>query len=573
MGNNIVGEKNNKDYFVHEIVNPWFSLEERKLHDKKQKEISEIHKKKENIFSMDCEDIFFEYIPKEFCLDKEFVMKILKEGQNFGIFYIFLPKKMRMDVEICETAIRNLQGRKYDDFGFWIPEEIKTKEIFEALCNSKISNQSILSYFPSTFLSKESVLKVLKIYPKDCELLSQDLLVDREFSKYILTSNADYYPNLSQQWKDDYSFNLEVLKLNSKIYPFIKNDLKDLTMSLMAVQMNNNVVHFVPENIRNSKEFMFPFLSKYPSSLSVLCHGLATDIYFLKELLFSEGTFDHKRFLWKNLSKESLEIIMKEESELILSKDFRDFYFSKSGISFFSVCSVAQKNQQIVEFALEMDPNLIIFVQEFSGAFEFLQKHPRLMSETLMQKSVYIQHKDDKEFLKLALSMNWQAFIFFEDFFKDREFMKYLFSVAGYGLSHTSQYTNDVEMVKIAVKDCGEALEFVFSSLLSNREIVSLAVSNYGRALQFAHESLQDDEEIVLQAVNQNGTAIRFASKRLKYNVNICLAAIEQTRSAYKEFLPEMKTQLDIWLVFTKRYQKLQARHQQKLRDISFKFK
>ena len=61
-----------------------------------------------------------------------------------------------------------------------------------------------------------------------------------------------------------------------------------------------------------------------------------------------------------------------------------------------------------------------------------------------------------------------------------------------------------------------------------NREIVRLVVRNCGDALQFATEELRGDREVVMEAVTQNGDALRWASQTLQNDCKVAMIAISQ---------------------------------------------
>ncbi len=60
-----------------------------------------------------------------------------------------------------------------------------------------------------------------------------------------------------------------------------------------------------------------------------------------------------------------------------------------------------------------------------------------------------------------------------------------------------------------------------FVDLKANRELVLIAVRQNGMALEYAHESLKTDREIVITAIEQNGRALKFADESLNTEPNI----------------------------------------------------
>lgn len=76
----------------------------------------------------------------------------------------------------------------------------------------------------------------------------------------------------------------------------------------------------------------------------------------------------------------------------------------------------------------------------------------------------------------------------------------------------------DKEIVLIAVKANGTALEFVDKSMQDDKEVVLTAVKKRGNALKFASKRLKKDEEVVFAAVKNNAYAIQYADKSLQHD-------------------------------------------------------
>ena len=72
-----------------------------------------------------------------------------------------------------------------------------------------------------------------------------------------------------------------------------------------------------------------------------------------------------------------------------------------------------------------------------------------------------------------------------------------------------------------------------FPEAQNDDELVRIAVKKNGLALQFASVRLQGDFETVLLAVKKNGASLEFASDTLKANSEIALAAVKSDGKAY----------------------------------------
>jgi hypothetical protein len=144
----------------------------------------------------------------------------------------------------------------------------------------------------------------------------------------------------------------------------------------------------------------------------------------------------------------------------------------------------------------------------------------------------YIKHPKYLEFLTFVSE-------------NDQEIVKIAVKQNGLALQFASEsLKNDQEIVKIAVKQNGLALQFASESLKNDQEIVKIAVKQNGLALQFASESLKNDQEIVKIAVEQNGLALQFASESLKSNLKIVKIAVEQNGLALQFASESLKNEL-----------------------------
>jgi hypothetical protein len=79
-----------------------------------------------------------------------------------------------------------------------------------------------------------------------------------------------------------------------------------------------------------------------------------------------------------------------------------------------------------------------------------------------------------------------------------------------------------------------------------DNELVLIAVKKNGLALEFASERLRNDYDIVLCAVKKNGLALEFASDELKHNEQIVHEAICSDGNALKFVPDELKTNRDL---------------------------
>ena len=86
----------------------------------------------------------------------------------------------------------------------------------------------------------------------------------------------------------------------------------------------------------------------------------------------------------------------------------------------------------------------------------------------------------------------------------------------------SSKLRDDKEVVMIAVKKDGSALEVASDRLKDNFEVVMTAVKNCGYALDFASDRLKDNEEIVSNSLDE-GSNIIYASERIRNDRNFII--------------------------------------------------
>ncbi|WP_168177012.1 DUF4116 domain-containing protein [Candidatus Thioglobus sp. NP1] len=126
-------------------------------------------------------------------------------------------------------------------------------------------------------------------------------------------------------------------------------------------------------------------------------------------------------------------------------------------------------------------------------------------------------YKDKNKVLEL-LKENGEHLQFLESsLLKDREIVMAAVKQSGFTIRHAADsLKKDREIAMAAVNQVGSALEDVDDSLKKNREIVMAAVNQDGNALEYADDSLKKDKEIVDAAVKQNVDALKFADEAFR---------------------------------------------------------
>ena len=99
----------------------------------------------------------------------------------------------------------------------------------------------------------------------------------------------------------------------------------------------------------------------------------------------------------------------------------------------------------------------------------------------------------------------------------------------------------DREIVLAALKQNGNALNYVIERYKEDREMVITAVRQNGDALRYADKKLKDDKEIVMNALSGfNQWSISFASNRLKKDIELIEYAVERNGYTLSLFSKEI---------------------------------
>ena len=105
-------------------------------------------------------------------------------------------------------------------------------------------------------------------------------------------------------------------------------------------------------------------------------------------------------------------------------------------------------------------------------------------------------------------------------------------------LANFPEAQDDDELVRIAVKKNGLALQFASVRLQGDFETVLLAVKKNGASLEFASDILKANSEIALAAVKSDGVAYAYISKELQNDLQFVIEATRTTDEIIK-LIPE----------------------------------
>lgn len=160
------------------------------------------------------------------------------------------------------------------------------------------------------------------------------------------------------------------------------------------------------------------------------------------------------------------------------------------------------------------------------------------------------EHSDDIEILP-------------EYVFYNRNFVKSAVSSNGYSLRYAAEFKDDYEIVRIAVQDSPEAIEYASHTLKRNKDIIKTAIKNSKYCLIFntaCMKKYNDDDSLVKLALKANGANICYASKRIRDNYEMAKFALMHQRdiypsSAYKSLSARLRDDKTLAMIELKREQ------------------
>lgn len=130
----------------------------------------------------------------------------------------------------------------------------------------------------------------------------------------------------------------------------------------------------------------------------------------------------------------------------------------------------------------------------------------------------------------------------------DKPFMgKGAFALPLLRLNEQQKIDPEFAMVTVSNRWANYLLYNHFSpEIWANREVVLLAVKNNGSALQFAHDDLKKDQDVVMHACLEQNGAFKYASDELKQDRSFVLKLVSQAGKSLKHAAPELQKDVEI---------------------------
>ena len=366
----------------------------------------------------------------------------------------------------------------------------------------------------------------------------------------VIKQDAEMFNYASKFLKDDYSFSLEAVKVNPKVYEKIHDKFKnDRLIILEAAKPGNdkfamsyfpnfemdekhkddfeiinkcidvdgyNFLH-ASERLKNNKELVLKAIKniQIPPGGNIIYHcgdtlndndvliAAAKKDLTLKDSLPKE-IFDNKNFVE--------EILMNFKYGHYESIDGESKYFH-------NLLYLKHKNSKFLN-----DRGLILKVLKKNKSGELL-------------KFVDSKFKKDKEIVYAAIKNNGEAIIYADKkFINDR---KLIFKSIKTGLESflnpiLKKYHKDEKFIYEAVKNNPANYKKINNSLKSNKKIALCAVENYGFLLEYVPKKLRADREIVLKAFSDRLEAIQFMDPKFRSDEDLIITCLKKLESKYR---------------------------------------
>lgn len=315
---------------------------------------------------------------------------------------------------------------------------------------------------------KEVALAAMQNYPFAVSSASNRLRNDKDFMLASMKQNIHSIHCLGSTLKNDKDAMLAFVKQNGLALEYVGEPLKkDKEVVSVAMQQNSAAAKFIAAPLKNDKDFMFPFVKQDGALLEYVGEQLKDDPEVV--LAATQSKYSVLRFASSRL---------KNDKEFMLAAIEKNSFVLQG-------CSTSLKDDK--EFML-----LILKTHKWAIA----EASDRL--------------RDDRDFMLAVIQQDSTA-------------MKYI----------GSTLRKDKDFILTLLNHSNHALGYADEQLLNDREfILDVMKHNALVVLPYLKEKFQDDKEIMLIAVKEYGWALEYASLRLREDKEVTEAAIEQDSNA-----------------------------------------
>ncbi|EFC42296.1 predicted protein [Naegleria gruberi] len=295
-------------------------------------------------------------------------------------------------------------------------------------------------------------------------------------------------------------------------------------------------IALLSDRLRHNKEFIIELLRYCNIPLNELEEQFQYDVDVVLQSVSNDP--NNYTFLSNSIKSErSVTIQMINNAYKI--KDFTNS--NKTFVRIFEkyIPMVFRNDREIMELSLRQDSSIMPLVSDaLKNNKEFVVN--ALKISTTCFPHISLELRSDPEVCLLALrNSNSKTMIMTHMnclLLYDEDFMREIVSIDGMLLSYapSAEIIQNRDVVLIAVKQNGFALQHADKSLRNDEEIVREAIMQDGETIMFASERLRDNFELMAVAVTKSKVALLYASERLKSDENLVSISVYSHPSSLK---------------------------------------
>ncbi|KAG2375391.1 hypothetical protein C9374_010014 [Naegleria lovaniensis] len=314
----------------------------------------------------------------------------------------------------------------------------------------------------------------------------------------------------------------------------------DFQTMLSLIHVGGAPFQLAALSLKQDKEFVLKALDYVDISLK----ELSSELHYDYDIVLKAVQRDPTNYVYIPHQLKSNKILVLEmiRNAYKLKKPMSGLLSNKSFIEIFekNVIPLHRSDCDVVELAIRQDPRAL------SYASESLKKNKPFIMLALSISSLCIAYAaldltHDRDVCLLALRnagpnkhiilRHINSLLYF-----DEDFLKECVTIDGLTLSYapTVEMTKNKEIVRMALKQNGLALQYAHSSLRDDEEMVREAIEQDGESIMYASEACRNNPEIVRLALTRSKMALMYCSERLREDESTVMYAVSCHPSSFK---------------------------------------
>lgn len=374
---------------------------------------------------------------------------------------------------------------------------------------------------------------------------------------------------------------LELIRNGNNVLEFLPEELRDdREIVLEAVKSGGSELEFASDRLKKDRSIVYTACQNYGRSL-----GFADSEYFSDRevvlaavrsngfaIQYADDDLKKDREIAFEAVKSKSFAIKYIGEDLRDDKDIAMEAVKKDG---FAVKFVGNKLKKDKDIAILAVTNNRYSIRELDDAVRYDRDVLLIVysiNETVQEFLTYGKVQDEKRFFDyLERDNNIYQYMLKEVINGNKQLENYLFrtfevyrkagneygnykaaskyeSIIGYTLERVTPDTDKELFLKFISAD-GSILEYLPDVDRNNREIVRTALESDPFAIEYASEDLRNDRSIVIETVRRRGITLEYASDDLRKDKTVVLEAVKNEANAIKYASPDL--QLDREVVIT----------------------